>query len=37
MEVLVQRYMGDGYGNTHLIEEGTFDETCYNKIYSNVL
>jgi len=23
MELLVQRYMDDGYGNTHLIEEGT--------------
>jgi len=32
MEVLVQRYMDDGYGNTHLIEEGTFDETLYNDI-----
>ena len=32
MEVLVQRYMYDGYGNTHLIEEGTFDETLFEDI-----
>jgi hypothetical protein len=32
MKVLVQRYMDDGYGNTHLIEEGTFDETLYEDI-----
>jgi len=32
MEVLVQRYMDDGYGNTHLIEEGKFDETLYEDI-----
>ena len=32
MEVLVQRYMDDGYGNTHLIEEGTFDKTLYEDI-----
>lgn len=32
MEVLVQRYMDDGYGNTHLIEEGTFGEELYNDI-----
>ena len=34
MRVLVQRYMDDGYGNTHLIEEGTFDETLYNDMLS---
>ena len=32
MKVLVQRYMDDGYGNTHLIEEGTFDKTLYENI-----
>lgn len=32
MKVLVQRYMDDGYGNTHLIEEGTFDKTLYEDI-----
>ena len=32
MEVLVQRYMDDGYGNTHLIEEGTFGEELYQDI-----
>jgi len=32
MELLVQRYMDDGYGNTHLIEEGTFDKTLYEDI-----
>ena len=34
MKVLVQRYMDDGYGNAHLIEEGTFDETLYNDMLS---
>ena len=34
MRVLVQRYMDDGYVNTHLIEEGTFDETLYNDMLS---
>jgi len=24
--------MDDGYGNTHLIEEGTFDKTLYENI-----
>lgn len=32
MEVLVQRYMDDGYGNTHMIEEGKFGEELYNNI-----
>jgi len=32
MKVLLQRYMDDGYGNTHLNEEGTFDETLYEDI-----
>jgi len=32
MKVLVQRYMDDGYGNTYLIEEGTFDKTLYENI-----
>jgi hypothetical protein len=32
MKLLVQRYMDDGYGNTHLIEEGKFDETLYEDI-----
>lgn len=32
MKVLVQRYMDDGYGNTHIIEEGSFGEELYNKI-----
>lgn len=32
MEVLVQRYMDDGYGNTHLIEQGNFGEELYNDI-----
>ena len=32
MKILVQRYMDDGYGNVHLIEEGTFDETLYEDI-----
>lgn len=32
MQILVQRYMDDGYGNVHLIEEGTFDETLYENI-----
>ena len=34
MEVLVQRYMDDGYGTIHLIEEGKFDETLYNDMLS---
>ena len=32
MKILVQRYMDDGYGNVHLIEEGTFDEILYEDI-----
>lgn len=32
MEVLVQRYMDDGYGNTHIIGESKFDETLYDDI-----
>ena len=32
MEVMVLRMMDDGYGSTHIIGEGTFDETLYNDI-----
>ena len=26
MKINIKRYMDDGYGNTHLVEEGTFDD-----------
>lgn len=32
MKIIVQRFMDDGYGNTHIIEEGTFDESLLNEI-----
>ena len=32
MDILVQRYMDDGYGNTHVVAEGKFDETLYDDI-----
>lgn len=34
MKVKVQRLMDDGYGTTHVIGEGYFDETLYNDILS---
>ena len=34
MEVKVLRMMDDGYGSTHIIGEGTFDETLLNDIES---
>jgi len=32
MKILVQRFMDDGYGKTHIIEEGTFDESILTEI-----
>lgn len=32
MKVKVQRLMDDGYGSTHIIGEGYFDETLINDI-----
>ena len=34
MKLKVQRLMDDGYGTTHIISEGYFDETLYNDIQS---
>ena len=34
MEIIVKRFMDDGYGNTHIIEEGTFDESLLIEIDS---
>lgn len=34
MKVKIQRLMDDGYGITHVIGEGYFDETIYNDILS---
>ena len=34
MEVMVLRMMDDGYGSTHIIGEGTFDETLLKDIES---
>jgi hypothetical protein len=34
MEVMVLRMMDDGYGYTHIIGEGTFDETLLKDIQS---
>lgn len=32
MKILVQRFMDDGYGKTHIIEEGSFDESILTEI-----
>lgn len=32
MKIIVQRFMDDGYGNTYIIEEGTFDESLIDEI-----
>lgn len=32
MVLLVQRYMDDGYGNIHLIEEGEFEQDILDQI-----
>ena len=30
MKILIERYIDDGYGNTHLVEEGTFDNKRFS-------
>ena len=32
MKILVQRFIDDGYGKTHIIEEGSFDESILTEI-----
>ena len=32
MKILVQSFMDDGYGKTHIIEEGSFDESILTEI-----
>ena len=32
MKVLIQRYMDDGYGQIHLVEEGVFGQDLFEEI-----
>ena len=36
MKILIERYMDDGYGNTHFVEEGTFDDKRFRLGHNSI-
>ena len=36
MKILIERYIDDGYGNTHLVEEGTFDNKRFRLGHNSI-
>ena len=37
MKILIERYMDDGYGNTHFVEEGTFDDKRFRYGHNSII